>query len=74
MEIMKIRLSGLEDVKEFVTAARKCEFDIDVSYERAMVDGKSVLGIFALGLERELTVCCHEKNSEFKQCIEKFMV
>lgn len=74
MEIMKIRLSEPEDVKEFVRAARKCEFDVDISYERAMVDGKSVLGIFALGLEKELTVCCHGKNLEFNQHIEKFMV
>ena len=42
---------SLDDVKEFVRAARKCEFDVDLAYNSAVVDGKSILGVFALGLE-----------------------
>ena len=37
MKETKIKL-GLEDVKEFVTAAAKCDFDIDVNYNRVLVD------------------------------------
>ena len=51
MEEIKIRLTTAEEVREFVRAARKCEFDVDISYGRAVVDGKSIMGIFALGLE-----------------------
>ena len=49
MKETKIKL-GLEDVKEFVTAAAKCDFDIDVNYNRVLVDGKSILGVLALDL------------------------
>ena len=28
----KIRLNATEDVKEFVKAASKCDFDVDISY------------------------------------------
>ena len=38
----KIRLSDTEEVKEFVRAAGKCDFDIDVCYNRAVIDAKSV--------------------------------
>ena len=33
----KIRLSDTEEVKEFVRAAGKCDFDIDVCYNRAVM-------------------------------------
>ena len=72
MEEIKIRLTTAEEVREFVRAARKCEFDVDISYGRAVVDGKSIMGIFALGLEHLLTVNCHGENPEFRQSIGKF--
>lgn len=46
MMSQKIKLSAPEDVKEFVKAANKCDFDIDISYNRVLVDAKSILGIF----------------------------
>ena len=58
MEEMKICLKKPDDVKEFVRAARKCEFDVDLAYNSAVVDGKSILGVFALGLEKPLVVSC----------------
>ena len=72
MEEIKIHLTTAEEVREFVRAARKCEFDVDISYGRAVVDGKSIMGIFALGLEHLLTVNCHGENPEFRQSIGKF--
>ena len=54
MEEIKICLKKPDDVKEFVRAARKCEFDVDLAYNSAVVDGKSILGVFALGLEKPL--------------------
>ena len=74
MEEMKIRLTKADDVREFVRAARKCEFDVDISYERALVDGKSIMGIFALGLDHPLTVSCHGESQEFRQSMQRFAV
>jgi len=34
----KIRLNATEDVKEFVKAASKCDFDVDISYNRILID------------------------------------
>ena len=42
----QIKLSQTEDVKNFVRAASKCNFDIDVFYNRIVVDAKSILGVF----------------------------
>lgn len=37
-----IRLNATEDVKEFVNEATKCDFDIDISYNRIIIDAKSL--------------------------------
>ena len=51
----KIRLNAVSDVKEFVKAAEKCEYDVDVFYNRVVVDAKSILGVMSLDLTKPLT-------------------
>lgn len=48
----KIRLTDTEEVKDFVRAAGKCDFDIDVCYNRAVIDAKSLLGMLYLGISQ----------------------
>ena len=74
MMSQKIKLSAPEDVKEFVKAANKCDFDIDISYNRVLVHANSILGIFSMDLTRILTVHCHGESQEFYQAIQKFAV
>ena len=52
----QIKLNATEDVQEFVNEAAKCSFDIDISYNRIIIDAKSLLGILSMDLTRELTV------------------
>ena len=58
MNEKRIKLAATEDVQEFVKAAGNCDFDIDATYQRAIVDAKSLLGVMSLGLSRELTLAC----------------
>lgn len=61
----KIRLK-LDDVNDFVSAATKCDFDIDISYNRFVVDAKSIIGVLGLDLNQILTVSCNGYDSELK--------
>ena len=70
----KIRLNATEDVKEFVQAASKCDFDVDISYNRVIIDAKSILGILSMDLTRVLTVTCHGEDHEFIRFLQKFAV
>lgn len=72
----KIRLNATEDVKEFVQAASKCDFDVDISYNynRVIIDAKSILGILSMDLTRVLTVTCHGEDHEFNRFLQKFAV
>ena len=47
---VKIRLSSIEDVRNFVELVRQFEGEIDLSSGRYVVDAKSIMGIFSLDL------------------------
>lgn len=72
MSEKKIKLMATEDVQEFVRAAGKCDFDIDVLYQRTMVDAKSLLGMMALGLSKELTVKYWGNDNGFEHVMQKY--
>ena len=70
----KIKLNAAEDVQEFVNAASKCDFDIDIYYNRFLIDAKSILGILSMDLTKVLTVDCHGEKKEFERTLQKFAV
>lgn len=74
MSQMKIKLNATEDVLEFVQVAEKCDFDVDVCLDSAVVDAKSILGVLSLGLAKNLTVRCHGDSAVFTDAIRKFAV
>ncbi len=67
----KIMLPTVADAKEFVQMASKCDFDIDVFYNRVVIDAKSILGVLSLDLTRELTVSMNGDNAEFEEYLDK---
>lgn len=74
MSQRQIKLNAAEDVQEFVNAASRCEFDIDVFYNRILIDAKSILGVLSMDLTKVLTVKCHGESKEFDRTLQKFAV
>ena len=70
----QIKLSQTEDVKNFVRAASKCNFDIDVFYNRVVIDAKSILGVLSMDLTKVLTVRCNGHDERFDEFLNKFAV
>ena len=56
MASVTIRLNSIGEVKEFNRIAATVPGDVDLHSGRYCVDAKSIMGIFALNLARELTV------------------
>ena len=69
-----IKLSDAEEVCEFVRAAGMCDFDIDISDQRVVIDAKSILGVMGLGVERELTVKYGGEDMDFENVVSKYEV
>lgn len=69
-----IHLSNLKDVESFVRAADGCDFAIDVKYNHTMIDGKSLIGMIGLGLQRDIQVCYGGSNENFENIVDKYAV
>ena len=74
MSYRKIRLREVNDVREFVNAAEKCDYDVDISYNRFIIDAKSLLGVLSLDLTKELTVKYSEEDLQFNDILNKYAV
>lgn len=71
MMTRKIKLR-LDEVNEFVAAAAKCDFDIDISYNSFVVDAKSIVGVLGLDFNQVLTVSYNGYNDEFEEYLNHF--
>ena len=71
MKQRRMYLPTIEDAKEFVAAATKCDFDIDISYNRYIVDAKSFLGVYGLDFHRPLKVSYNGYNSDFEELLQR---
>ena len=67
-----IRFDDTEQIKEFVSAAGKCDFDIDVFYKRAVIDAKSILGMLGVGLKNDVVVRYAGSDADFENVVDKF--
>lgn len=75
MKTFNIMLKSINDVKDFVNAVSKFDFDVDLTSGRYVVDAKSIMGIFSLDLGNPIKVDVHSDDSqEFEALMERFKV
>lgn len=60
----KVRISTIDDVKKFVNAVSKYDFDVDLISGRYAIDAKSIMGIFSIDLSKELVMKAHTDNAD----------
>lgn len=75
MKEITIRLTAVNQVRDFVNLATQCDFDIDLVSGRYTVDAKSLLGIYSLDLSNPLKVVIYgDDSAEFEQGLAAYMV
>ena len=78
MNVVKIRLSSVNDVKEFVSAVSFCSCELDIEADRYIIDAKSIMGIFSLDLSKPLMLKINSTDeneiSDVLGKIERFIV
>ncbi|MBR2634475.1 MAG: HPr family phosphocarrier protein [Clostridia bacterium] len=75
MKEYTIKLSTIEDVRNFVNAVTSCEYDVDLASGRYVVDAKSIMGIFSLDLMNPIQMTVHGENTaDFEKKVEAFLV
>ena len=74
MKSVKIRLSTIADVRDFVNIVAAYDGDIDLISGRYVVDGKSIMGIFSLDLLAPIKLTIYSDNHEkLLNQVEKFI-
>ncbi len=75
MKIVKIRLTQVDQVREFVELTSNCNYDVDLVSDRYTVDAKSLLGIYSLDLSNPLQVVIYGDDSEeYEKALEKYKI
>ena len=70
---MKIKLTNIQDIREFVNDVILVDFDVDLIQGRYTIDAKSIMGIFSLDLLSPISLVAHTDNAEsFFAKIDKF--
>ena len=69
----EIKLTNIQDVREFVNMVILLDYEVDLVQGRYVIDAKSIMGIFSLDLLSPITVVAHsEKAGEFFENLAKF--
>ncbi|MCQ2385490.1 MAG: HPr family phosphocarrier protein [Clostridia bacterium] len=64
-----IRLSTIQDIRAFVETVSMTDVEVDLSSQRYVVDGKSIMGIYSLDLLHPIMLTVH--SDDCPELIEK---
>ena len=75
MKEIKIKLSNVQDIREFVNVIILADYDVDLVQGRYVIDAKSIMGIFSLDLLSPISLVAHTENADaiFAK-LDKFIV
>ena len=72
-----IRLHNIAQVKDFVNQCSGCSFEITLSSGQAVINAKSIMGLFSLDLSKPVKVEVHGADADraaFEESVAAFEV
>ncbi len=73
MKEMKITLTNVQDIRDFVNEVILTDFEVDLVQGRYTIDAKSIMGIFSLDLLSPINLVAHTDSADaFFERIAKF--
>jgi len=74
MKEMNIKLTNIQDIREFVNQVILLEYEVDLVQGRYVIDAKSIMGIFSLDLLSPIKVVVHSDSAaDFFEKIDRFV-
>ncbi len=75
MNTVQIKLSSIQDVRNFVDIVSRYEMEIDLASGRYVVDAKSIMGIFSLDLLKPITLTAHgDKTDDLMEALKPYLI
>lgn len=73
MQEMMIKLTNVQDIREFVNCVILADYEVDLVQGRYTIDAKSIMGIFSLDLLSPIKLIAHTNDADsFFEKIKKF--
>ncbi len=74
MKTVRINLSSIDKVKNFVNDINRFDSDFDLVSGRYVIDAKSIMGIFSLDLSKPINLNIHDDNEvdEVLEVLKKY--
>ncbi len=70
-----IRLNTTQDIRDFLSAVSKQDYNVELVSGDSSIDAKSVMGLFSFDRSAPIELCAHTQDaSEFFGLIGKFIV
>lgn len=70
---LRIKLDSFDKIKKFINITSVLEYDIDLTSDKYVVDGKSIMGILSLDLSKPVTVRTVDTDRYPKE-LEEFII
>ena len=67
MKEIKIMLSNIQDIREFVNQVILVEYDVDLIQGRYVIDAKSIMGIFSLDLLNPIQLTAYTEDADIQK-------
>lgn len=64
MKELKIKLTNVQDIRNFVNEVILVDYDVDLIQGRYVIDAKSIMGIFSLDLLSPINLVAHTENAD----------
>ena len=75
MKEIKIKLTNVQDIRDFVNYVILCDYEVDLIQGRYVIDAKSIMGIFSLDLLSPITLVAHSENADaLIEIVARFIV
>ncbi len=75
MKSVNIKLTSIQDVRDFVDIVTRHNMEIDLASGRYVVDAKSIMGIFSLDLLSPITLTAHGDDTDvLMKELDKFII
>ena len=75
MKETQIKLSNVQDIRDFVNVVILADYEVDLVQGRYVIDAKSIMGIFSLDLLSPITLIAHSDFvDELFEKIDKYIV
>lgn len=65
-----IRFKNIEDAKDLVRLASSLDFDINLSYDKLVIDAKSIMGVLSMDLKRDFHLQYNGNSEELEKFAE----